>query len=196
MSESKDKKQNHNKVIVFFILIAMIAIILYIFTNGRETHIKNSGNSYSIEILYCFNNNPAHSFFSDNNIIDNKHEIKITYRKNEANNISYTYTGVFSSKEKADNVNAILHAKYNTYMGQYNLSPTILGPVFSVVENKFKINLYASIDSINSIVSELFFLDSNEATKLKNESIDELKTLYINKGFQCKISNNQEEENE
>ena len=193
MSDS-DNKQRYLGVAVLCALIATVAVILCLLFSSKETRISNNNNTYSTETLYCIINNPEDAFFADSNTINNKHEIKVTYKDKKPDKASYIYTGIFNSSTNADHSNAILHAKYNTYMADYNLSPAILGPTFSVVESKLKINLYTDTSNITSETGKLFFLSPDETSTLIEKPAEQLKNIYSNKQFSCNIYNNQEEE--
>ncbi|MBR0372846.1 hypothetical protein IJH72_02830 [Candidatus Saccharibacteria bacterium] len=193
MSEPKNGKQKSLEITIFCISIAVVTVILCLLFSGKETR-TSSNNIYSTKILYCVNNNPEDSFFTDSNAINNKHEIKVTYKDDKPDKVSYTYTGKFNTSTKADNSNATLHAKYNKYMAEYDLSPTILSPTFSVVESKLKINLFTDISNINNKTGKLFFLNLDEISSLTSESADKLKDIYSDKNFSCEINNSQKEE--
>ena len=188
MSESNRKKQQTLYIGVLICILVAVAVILCLLFTGRETRTSDNGNVYSTDILDCESTEPEGAFFVAENAVDNKHEIKVTYQNEKPSKISYTLTGNYSTERAADQTIASLHAKYNKYMAQYDLDPEILGPVFSNVEEAFKINLITDVDKINSATGMLFFLDSTETIKLKSYTNGDLEKIYETKGFSCKFS--------
>ena len=187
MSESNTRRQQILYIgIVVAIVIALIAILCLLF-NGNRTYTSDNGTSYSISVLHCEASDIDGAFFAPDNTINNKHEIKITYQQDTVNKISYTYKSDYQTTASADNVNAVLHAKYNKYMAQYDLDPMTLNPIFSVIDNKLSINLLSEVSDINTPIGVLFFLDSNEVTQITHTSLDSLSKVYTQKGFVCKI---------
>ncbi|MCR5700086.1 MAG: hypothetical protein K6G49_01470 [Candidatus Saccharibacteria bacterium] len=188
MSESKSKKQQYLYIgIIVCIVVAVAAILCLLFTS-KETKISDNGKVHSIDILNCQATGPEGAFFVAENAVDNKHEIKVTFQNEKPTKISYTLTGDQSTAGATDQTIATLHAKYNIYMGQYGLDPETLEPIFSNVDEAFKISLITDVDKISSATGALFFLDANEATKLKNYASEDLEKIYEARGFSCEFS--------
>ena len=197
MSERDNSRQKYLGIAAAFVVVAIFAAILYLLFKGDEEYTSvDNDNIYSTEILYCEASVLEDPFFSASGEISSSHEIKVIYSQGKANKVSYTYVGNFYSEDDANGVNADLHAKYNKYMARYNLSPTILGPTFSVIGTKFKVNLYTDIINIDGMTGVLFFLNPDEAVRMASESSEILKLVYSEKGFDCKINNKQKEEDE
>lgn len=187
MSESKRKKQHSLYIgIIVCILVAVAAILCLLFT-GKETYVSEGDNIESVDALYCRASEQEDSFFGKENVINDKHEIKITQRQDEIDKISYTYIGYYGSEKEAKDANAVLHAKFNNYMGEHNLEPSVLGPVFSVVKDNLRINLMTEISNINEAIGKLFFLDPAGINSVRNNKLESLKKLYSSQGFVCKI---------
>ncbi len=195
MSDSKSNWQKHKNSVIVCFFITIIAFVSCLFFIGEETYTE-SKQVYSIEVLQCLSSNPINSFFGYSDSVNSKHEIKITYRQDEPDKISYSYNNILSSEEDAQHVDAVLHAKYNNYMGEHKLNLSTLGPIFMVVENKFKINFYTKFSNINAINGVVFFLSPEEVVNVANNSIGKTKELYTSKNFVCSIINNNEEEDE
>lgn len=186
MSEFKKDKQKLLYVGVGVCLLAAVAAILCLLFSSKETKISDNDGNSSISVLDCKVSDPTvESFFESKDAINNEHEIKITYRGDEVDKISYTYVADFASEKDADEANATLHAKYNKYMAQYSLEPAKLGPTFTVVNSSFKVNLFADTSKINFAVAGLFFLDTGDIELLEGGKIEDLRKVYFQKGFNC-----------
>lgn len=197
MSNSESKKQRQPELVALVIIAMIFVVVLCLLFTNQEIHISNIGTEHTFNALYCTSFHYKNAFFAIDNEVNSKHEIKLIYQNEKAYKMSLTYTSDFETESSANNASAILHAKYNHYMGQRNLSPTILSPTFSVINNSLKINLFTDISNIDAITGSLFFLSPSEAIGISKRTPEEIQEFYAKKGFNCVITKqNSKEENE
>ena len=190
--EKKSKNKKMASLIATGIVIIAVSIGLgaavFMLFRGEETHISTNTAETIIKSLVCNAANPKNPFFISETAENYNHEIKVTYRGETADKISYMYDGVYVSNSVADTAGASLHADYNIYMGENGVYQESLYPTFSVVDNKLKVSLYADYKKLNSVTAKLFFINAEEFHDLDNYSAEELSNLYAEKGFSCEIS--------
>ncbi|MBQ9485078.1 hypothetical protein IJU85_03200 [Candidatus Saccharibacteria bacterium] len=196
MSESNNNAKYY-KYSIGCLIITIIAVVLYLLFNNKTIYKPaEDDDSKLIGTLYCSSDNLDNSFFRMDNAINNNHEIKAIYRQQKIDKISYTYTGIFRTEAEADNSDAVLHAKYNKYMAQYDYNPELLAPTFSVIGTKYKVVLYTDFSDIDGAVSGLFFLEPDEISNVADGSVEYLGEIYSRKGLNCEVNNKQKEEND
>ena len=152
----------------------------------NETRTSKVIDNTTMGALHCTSTNPEEPFFAPDGVLENEHEIKITFNGDLADKFSYNYYGTFNSESIAEGARTRLHANYNIYMGNNGKDQESLYPTFDYVGEKVKINLFAEREkTLNLITAKLFFLSSGEVTNLKNNSADDLKKIYEKRGFSC-----------
>ena len=171
-------------IVILAVVIAAIAILSGFFKN-EETYISTKTTDAKVGALSCKASQPVDPFFVSNTVLNNDHELKVTYSGGGIDKINYTYNGEYASNDAANNARSLLHADYNIYMGENAES---LYPTFSVVENKLKISLYTEYRKLNTKNAILFFINADEYQGLGDYSVDDLRNLYENKGFSCEMS--------
>ena len=190
--EKKSKKKKLISSISTWIVIIATSIglgaVAFMLFRGEETHISTNTAETVIKSLVCNAASPKNPFFVSETAENYNHEIKVTYRGETADRISYVYDGVYVSNSVADTAGASLHADYNIYMGENGVYQESLYPTFSVVDNKLKVSLYTEYGKINSVIAKLFFINAEEFHNLDNYSIEDLGNLYAEKGFSCEVS--------
>lgn len=189
--ESKNKTKNKKiwstvatGIVVLAVLVALVAVF-WDFFKSKETHISNKTTDIKVGVLNCEAGQPVDPFFASNTVLNSDHELKVIYGGGGIEKINYIYNGEYASNDAADKAGSQLHADYNIYMSKDAES---LYPTFSVVENKLKISLYVEYRKLNTKNATLFFMNADEYQDLGDYSIDDLKSLYENKGFSCEIS--------
>ena len=187
-----EKKSKNKKIIssmaTWIVAIAVsiaLSVAAFMLFGSKETHISASTTETTIKSLVCNSANPKNPFFISETAETNNHELKVTYRGETADKISYNYDGSYASNSVADTAGSSLHADYNIYMGENAES---LYPTFSVVENKLKISLYTEYRKLNTKNAILFFINADEYQGLGDYSVDDLKNLYEGQGFSCEMS--------
>lgn len=190
-----EKKSKNKKIIssttIWIVAIAVsiaLSVAAFMLFGSKETHISTSKTETTIKSLMCNSADPKNPFFVSETAETNNHVVKVTYRGEIADKISYNYDGSYTSSSVADTVGSSLHADYNIYMGKNGAYQESLYPTFSVVDNKLKVSLYTEYNKVNSVTAKLFFINAEEFHDLDNYSIEDLKNLYVEKGFSCEIS--------
>ena len=169
-------------------IITLIGVGCYLLMRGTETRESNNNDSYSISALICEADSPIEAFFLTDVESSTLHTIKVTIKDDKPDKISYTYVGKFETEAIADKVESSFHANYNIDMGENGLDPESLTPSFAAVEKAVKINLYTTVDALNSTTEKFFFLTTGERRNIKNSSEKDIQKIYENVGFSCKHS--------
>ncbi|MBP5647698.1 hypothetical protein J6X04_00165 [Candidatus Saccharibacteria bacterium] len=183
------KKNKSVRFIVIALVLVAIAIFFWMLINGKETRISSEKENVPVSVLYCTSGNIEGAFFTSETVNTTKNEIKVMFEDDKLNNIFYAYNGTYRSTEVAREDETRLHAKYNLYMGDNNISQESLSPAYSVVNSKLHLTLYVDdYDKINSVTSVFFFINEDKIEDYEKYSIDEMKTFYKNKGFKCEIN--------
>lgn len=172
---------------VIMVVAALVFIILFLVAQGKETRISEKREDSTIRLLYCKANLPVDPFFVSGMAKEYSHEIKVTFRGERIDKISYNYYGVYDDERLADAGRSELHADYNEYMSDNGLIPEDLYPIFDYDGSTSKVTLYGSRNdnTLNIITARLFFLNYDEYDRLDNISGEDLKNIYIDKGFYC-----------
>lgn len=182
------KNEKSVKYIVVALVLFVIVIFILLLLNGSETRTSDNGENKSVTALYCIAGNLEGAFFSSTTANTIKNEIKVTFKNNKMDKLFYNYKGTYRSAEVADDDEAVLHAKYNVYMGENHLLQESLSPSYSVVDSKFGLTLYVDdYSKINSATAVLFFIDKDKIAEFQDYSIDQMKTFYEKQSFQCQI---------
>lgn len=184
------KKQIRWAITCFFICFSTIAITVsfFLFMNGRETRTSNGDNITKMDSLYCISEKPKNPFFSYKGT-NAKHIVKYIFNSSEKiDGISYTYYNNFSSSESAIQAEAQLHVDYNTYMGKTSVYQEDLFPSFNINDSSLTINLYIKPEMLTSETNLFVFLGQEEYGEIKELTLEELKELYEDKHFSCKIN--------
>lgn len=190
MVKEKQKKNKRIivKTLVFAILVAIIAGIIWLLTNQREEYTSTNIKKEESSFLNC-----KASYLPEGEGLvlkpkeaeSSNYMIKMLFEEEKLNSIAYNFDGSYETKEKAENVMAILHADYNKYMGSNGLSTETLNPIFTHNENRVKVSFYAERKNLNLIVAPIFLIDKDEYGGMTEFSLENLKALYEGKGFSC-----------
>lgn len=188
---SKRKSQQIAIGFVLFSLIAIIVVLIIVFTGGtsKGSYTSSDNNTISVDSLVCSSSTPQSPFFKPQGASNPKHELKIILKNDHAEKVNYSYTGRFSSNQAAEDELSILHANYNKYMGGINIYQEDLYPTFSAIDNDGHINLYLDRSTLTADTAIFAFLSSAEYAGLENYSADKLTEIYTKKGFSCQINN-------
>lgn len=190
MNKSDGKKRR--KLIIYAIMIALIAgviaLVIFLLTYKKETHIYESYENGAVSSLVCDTTETTDSAFFENHAENVKHEIKIVYNDDVISKMSYEFRGKYDSWKSADDDEGILHAKYNNYMGGHNLKIGMLNPVFQNVDGELQIRLYLdNYKNMNSVIGKLFYIGDGSVGVISKNKVEETKKYYENKGFSCII---------
>ena len=190
MEAEMERKKFYNYAALAAI-ICVLALIIYLFLNKRETHITEDKPETIMSAVLCSANGPGEAFFTSSSANTIENEIKVLFKNDALDSLFYTYTGVYSSLEKIEHDDAVLHAKYNTYFGDYGVSPSILSPSFSTTNTKLIITLYAeNTELIDGVTAKLFFINNDIINIFKGYSKEEVELYYEKQSFACKIIEN------
>lgn len=187
VSSSKRAKQVWSLVAVIIVVVAVIVALVLIgnlvFKNQEQRISSNEGQTV-VRSMDCVAKQPQDAFFQDELATEAEHEIKVTYRNNDANKISYVYDGEYATFNDAEDAEAKLHADYNIYMKDLADS---FSPNFSVIEDELKVSLFADAYDLGSATARMFFITPEEFENMEDYNIDDLKQIYESKGFQCEF---------
>lgn len=191
--EKENKKKNKKSSIVYAIIIAVIAglmaLVIYMLTNKKETHTYRTQDNGEISALVCTTNDNESSFFASETASSINHTVKLIYKDNKVEKISYEYDGKYNSSEEAKHDDAVLHAKFNIYLGEHNIEQDVLTPVFQHNGDGVTIRLYLdNYNEMNSAIGKIFYIGSGIKDTVAKNSLEETKKIYENKRFSCIIS--------
>ena len=191
MSQEDDRKKK--KLIIDAVIVAaivgIIALAIMLLTYKRETRITDTYANVDKAALSCYSDNNTESgFFYSDAVSKVRHEIKIVYNDGSIDKVSYAYSGEYDSSDAAEHDDAVLHARYNIYMGEHDMNSGSLNPVFISSGNKLTISLYLDgYKKMNSVLGKLFYIGSASMETIGKNSVEETKKHYENKGFSCEI---------
>lgn len=190
MAESEEGSKSKPWIIAFVVILAMVVCVVAIFFLFRKTETRETStkDNYAITALTCKASSPENAFFSSSAAISNEHTIKITFKDESADKISYNYEGKLEDNEKAESLISSFHADYNIYMSDNGLNPEILSPSFVATNNAARINLYSTVSSLNGAIPKIFFLTSGDRNKITTYSEKTIQKIYENVGFKCEYN--------
>lgn len=187
MSEKKNNKSLIIRGISLILVICFIGIVIWLLTYSRETTtITNHDNSVSSS-LECNSSHPVEPFFHSSNSTKAKHVIRLLFKNDVLNEMSYDYDASFETEDDATYAEAVLHAKYNQYMGEHRLYKDDYSPSFNVIENKVRMSIYADGKKITKSVLPLFYIPDENFEELNDLKPKDLKNIYAKQGFTCSI---------
>ena len=179
---SRNKKQNNYLIIgsIFLaIIIILILVVVWLFSNNKETITSSD--------LSCESSSSEGRFFKPYDAIRVKHRIVMTFVNDVLNSASYTFHGTYNSDDKAENAEAWLHGDYNEHFKGTDLNPENYAPNFVSVNSKVDISLYVDRNKMNSVIMQVFNLNTEELAKFNDLHMDDFKTIYEKKGFTCTL---------
>lgn len=192
MEKDKGKKHKRKMLIVEAVVVALIigivAFVVAVLSYDRKAWVTEEHEDFSLVTMVCSRHDDEHSFFENNNASDKEHQLKIVFKDDKIDKISYGFEGEYDSKESADHDDAVLHADYNIYMSNHEISSELLTPIFRVSDNKLFISMYLeNYSSLNSVTGKIFYIGSGDIDKLAKNSVDDVKAYFKKKGFSCTI---------
>ena len=175
--------------VVILLLISTISLLIWVFTNSSETH--NSTivtDSIKTSSLVCESSNPKSPFFNDSATTNTQHEIRALFNNDKLGKIFYIYSATYDSQKQAEYHNGAMAADYNRYLSGHNTPLSILSKTFSASDNESKITVYGNIDKINDVTATIFMLNADNNYSKDNNTSADIKKLYEDQGFSCKIT--------
>lgn len=188
MEEKKSNKRkiNYATAAVILIVVAILAVALWLLLSKNEVRTSEEGKKVSTGALYCTAKEPKDPFFVSEKAVEATHKIKVTFKNGEVDKLSYNYQGFYNSEDEADKDRTTFHASYNTYMGENGVSPESLTPIFDYSGSKSRIDLFAEQGkSLNVVTAKLFFLSISEYEDIDEYNEEKLEKVYVGKGFSC-----------
>lgn len=176
-----------NSTIVAIMMVIGVIFLINILT-VKETYTSANNTVTNINSLYCRATNLEKSYFDVTGTKSALHEIKVTFEEEKTNLISYTFTGTYNSEEDAKTHRDTMLAKLWKYLGANGFKHDYLKDDFSIIDNILRVNVIGNKDTLNSTTASVFSLETSEATRFNNQTIDSLKKIYGAKGFECKIN--------
>lgn len=193
MKEAKD--DNRKKLVIEAIVVAVvfgfIALVIFALTYKREEYIYEPNDDGGVSALVCTssNNDGEVAFFSSDNASSVEHKIKLIYKGEVINKLSYEFLGKYDSEEAARDAKGVFNTKYNVYLGEHGIEYDTLSPVFQHIGNKTKVELILdSYKNMNSVIGKFFYISSASLDSVAKNSKKETKKYYEKKGFSCIIS--------
>lgn len=184
-----NKKEKHNYLIIgtvlAFVVAMFVLIVVWFFTNNRETRISEDVSYGAIASLECESTKSEDAFFKPYGAIRVKHKIISTFKGDNFDNMSYEFEGVYNSEDRATSAEAWLHADYNSHFRDTDVNPESYSPNFAVLKNKVRIAIYADRRKLNNMIAPIFYLFSEDYNKLEKLSREDFEKVYENKGFAC-----------
>ena len=188
MAEPKSKSVGVTQWIIPAIIIIVVAVLIFLLFKPKETYDSSGDHVIKVGILECTGSEIENPFFVSDSAQKYTHGLKITIKDDHPANIFYTFTSTYNSEDAVEVANAVLHADYNKYMSKNSASFEYLNPVFSNVNTKLQINLFAEKSKLNPVTARMFFLTIDELSDFDNYNTKDLEKLYENKGFSCKYN--------
>ena len=191
MEESKENKKKRVALgmIIVAALIGIVALVIFLLTHKTETYIHEVTTDEKISALVCVSNNNDSGFFISEEATSITHKVKLVYKNNEINKLSYELVGVYGSEDSAEQAKGGFNTDYNIYLGNNNIKYETLSPVFRYAENKAGVELYLDdYKKMNSVIAKLFFIDDSSVNSIAKNSIEMTKKYYEKKSFSCTIN--------
>ena len=189
MNTRKISKRTRHFIIGFLIFAIIVIPLSYLvlnFFSAEETYTSASNTTTSIDSLHCSTNRLDNPFFKINNANSILHEIKITFRDNKPDLISYKLTGTFDDKKTARGQGDSTLSRLWSYLQDHGLAYNYIENSHSVIDNTASIDIIADKEKLNNITASIFSMETAEASKFGDQTMESLKRLYANKGFVCK----------
>ncbi|MBR2543665.1 hypothetical protein IKF03_03700 [Candidatus Saccharibacteria bacterium] len=182
---AEEKKNNIWWWVIAGLGAVVLVLVLIFLLQGKENYIAGGEQMTRVGSLNCSISHSEEAFFQSETVQRYTHEVRAIYRGDKLEDISYTYNGTYASPEAVEDASAILHAKYNKYMGENGVNPESLTPQFSNLKSKLKVSLYGDKSKIDKVTAPLFFLTEEEVAEVGKYNLSKLEKLYKGKGFSC-----------
>lgn len=175
---------------IIAIIVGVIALVIFLLTYKKETHIYESTDDGETSSLVCTsdNNDKEFAFFSSEEVDRVEHKVKLVYKNGKVSKLSYEFTGLYDSEEAAKQAKGEFNTEYNIYIGGHDMKLEVLKPVFQYVDNTANVRLYLDdYKDMNSVIGKLFYISSASMDAVAKNPIAETKKYYEKKGFSCII---------
>ncbi|MBR2795861.1 hypothetical protein IKE13_02330 [Candidatus Saccharibacteria bacterium] len=197
MSSSKSNKMESVATITVIIVVVLLIAALFVkMSVGSSSYKSTDEEVSSVDILNCRSNTKIEAFFNTVLADAVEHKITITFNDERPDEISYSVSATYPSKESFDNEGRIWVTDYGLYMGDNNLKEGSINNTFSSSENKVRANFYTRISDINIATAKIFLLNKDNYSAVRGYNMAKFERYYDNLGFNCeKIINKETNEN-
>ena len=132
------------------------------------------------------NNTFDEAFFILDGASQVEHTIKVLFTGDRASKLFYSYEGKLRSDEDAERGATMMNIKYDKYLGEHNYpSSKKVEEEFRYDKSTVRIEVYTSVEGINSDTATFFFLENDKLDELMKMNADQLGKYYSEKGFKC-----------
>lgn len=188
----KEKERSSLSIIILFfvILLILVLVVIWFLSNGEETKTTTDFKESDSSSLECRSEKLANGLnlvISPDETEKSEFVIKALFENKELSNISYEFSGIYSSDEEAEGAEAWFRTDYYKYMDKNGINAESLNPVFVNTEKNLKVSLYAKRKNFTSEVAPIFLIDRDEYGSMTGFNPDALKKIYEEKGFVCNI---------
>lgn len=182
MSEYYNKKRKKNSATIIGIILAAIIIVLSILLlNGKTTTTGSYPDDISDESLTCTAENIDYPFFAYDNAIKKEAEINVLFSRDKLKSIALTYSLYYNNAQSITGSEAHNHAAMNISFGKNSMGADALNANYAKLEDRMRMNLYASGNEISNITLRYFFITTDNIP----ENVTTFKNIYQGIGFKC-----------
>lgn len=170
-------------IVAALILVGLGVSLLF---QDKDAQVTSHDAAPSLNAVICEAKSPTEPFFESTGATETEHEIKLAYRNQMVETISYSYETEYTTPEAAKEAEAKLHAQYNKYLGEH---ANDLEPVFSLVEDDLTVRLYGETNDLTMGQAKLFFISQEDFEAYEDYDVDDMVKVLEGRGFSCEIQN-------
>ena len=174
---------------IALIIVATVLLFIFLLRGEKNVSTKPNNNSNNL-LLSCHKNNADYTFFDTNNTTSKKARIDIIFDNDTAETFSLKYDMQFPSKNLALLSDANNRFNIGKYFAEDGLTFNALGVSFSNYDKNLLLTLFAGKNEINSVSKKYFYMKG----LAENSTAEQYKEHFINQGFECALSNNNNKE--
>ena len=190
-----EEKKGGNKVLVvkalaLALVIALVVWVIWLLLDQHEEHTSVDAGQDDLSSLECIAtkvNKDDEFLFASEGADNYEYKFKAIFKSDKLDKLTYEFDGTYSSDKAAENMEAVLRAKYYKHMEQNNLDTEYLNPVLVDTDNNLRISFYVERKNFNATVAPIFMISRDEYGKTSAFSSDNLKKIYEGKGFSCSV---------
>ena len=191
MEETKKQEKTNNAILWIVIILGLIifAFLIWVFANKNETYTSRDNNSNThLSFIQCSAKVKTDHLFSSYASSNSNYRLKMIFKNNKIDDISFEYTDTYNSEKEAENALAAMHGSYNIYMRNQSLDPEKYNPVFIQTENQVKVSIYVENKRIVTPLAPIISLAPETIKTIDQYSPQDLKRIYERDGFTCGIN--------
>lgn len=181
-----NKKENNDiKYAIIILCLAAFVVGMSFLFQEKTTVTSAEKDLDSVSPIICKSVKPSFRSFVEDTANSASYTIKYTFKNGQADKVSFTYNGSYSSSEDARYADARAHADYNIYMSGTSQSPEAFSPSFSHADSSMQINLFGEVSQLTAATAKLFYIDSDTFGRIDFSSLESVIENYKNKNFSC-----------